>query len=613
MSGDDGEGRTPPNGSEGEPPSALAVGGKHGDFELLEEIAVGGMGVLFKARQKSLNRLVALKTIRPSALRAGGDAAHRFRIEAEAVARLDHPGIVPIFETGELAGCPYLSLKLIEGGDLDRHLDRFRDNPVATARLMIEVARAVHYAHQRGILHRDLKPSNILLDERGRPHVADFGLARCLEDDSAVTQTGLIVGTPSYMAPEQVSGPRHQVTTAADVYGLGVVLYALLTGRPPFKGDSVYETLRQVREQEPIAPRTWSPGVDRDLEAICLKCLEKDPRGRYPSAEALAIELEHYLAGEPIAARPPGRVERAWRWYRRNRLIVHVVAGVAVLVLTFAGVAGLAAIGYSRSALREAGLRELADARAEEIRNKLVRIAVDSGARLLDQGDTTGALPWFAEALVHDRENAEAGATHRIRFGMSIAQSPSLTGILSDGRPITWATFDPAGRRVAVSMADGTTRIWDVSTGVAIPPELSRHDGPVNRAEFDGDGRRLVTASEDGTVRIWPLDGSRPATAAVLRMEHGSPVRFARFSPDGRLVISGGADGSIRTWDAAGGKLVGSSQASNSPLIALAPSPDGQRIATASSDGTVRFWRLEEWPSRSSRDSATSAGASRCV
>src|SRR5262249_34385608 len=205
-----------------------------------------------------------------------------FRLEAEAVARLDHPGIVPIFEMGELAGYPFLCLKLIEGGDLDRHLARYRNDPDAAARLMAEVARAVHYAHQRGILHRDLKPSSTLTDVQGRPRVTDFGLARCLEDDSGITQTGLIVGTPSYMAPEQVSGPRNEVTTAADVYGLGAVLYAVLAGRPPFKGDSVYETLRQVREQEPVSPGTWSPGVDRDLEAICLKCLEKDPRGRYP-------------------------------------------------------------------------------------------------------------------------------------------------------------------------------------------------------------------------------------------------------------------------------------------------------------------------------------------
>ncbi len=211
MSGEDGRGRSPfQSGGGAEADAGPGVGGELGDFVLLEEIAAGGMGVVFKARQKSLNRVVALKTIRPSAFRPGDDAAARFRIEAEAVARLDHPGIVPIFEMGELAGYPYLCLKLIDGGDLDRHLGRFRNDPAASARLMVEVARAVHYAHQRGILHRDLKPSNILLDGQGRPHVTDFGLARCLEDDSRITQTGLILGTPSYMAPEQVAGPAER-------------------------------------------------------------------------------------------------------------------------------------------------------------------------------------------------------------------------------------------------------------------------------------------------------------------------------------------------------------------------------------------------------------------
>ena len=289
----------------------VKAGTEFGDFELLEEIATGGMGVVFKAKHKKLNRIVALKTIRPSAFKPGADAIQRFRIEAEAVARLDHPQIVPIYEMGEHGGCPFLSLKLISGGDLERHVPRLRDNPRAIARLIKEVALAVHYAHLRGILHRDLKPSNILLDEHDVPHVTDFGLAKCVDTDSGLTQTGLILGTPSYMAPEQVAGHHAEVTTAADVYGLGAVLYKLLTGRPPFHADSVYETLRQVREQEPVSPAACVPHVDRDLEAICLKSLEKDPRRRYPSAEAMADDLERWLAGEPIAARPIGSVRRA--------------------------------------------------------------------------------------------------------------------------------------------------------------------------------------------------------------------------------------------------------------------------------------------------------------
>ncbi len=583
-------------GAGSDPPGA---GGEFGDFELLEEIAAGGMGVVFKARQRRLNRIVALKTIRPSALGPGEDAARRFRVEAAAVARLDHPAIVPIFEMGELAGYPFLCLKLIEGGDLDSHLDRFRRDPSAAARLMAEVARAVHYAHQRGVLHRDLKPSNILLDEQGRPHVTDFGLARCLEDDSRITRTGLILGTPSYMAPEQVAGPRDAVTTAADVYGLGAVLYALLAGRPPFGGDSVYEILQRVREQEPASPSTWSPGVDRDLEAICLKCLEKSPGARYPSAEALAVDLERWLAGEPTEARPAGRAERAWRWYRRNRLVANLAASVVALIVGSAAVAGVAAFGYYRqagaaqTAARVASeARDLADARSEEIRKKLVRIAVDRGVRLLDQGDTTGALPWFAEALTYDRDDPEASATHRLRIGTVLDRCPSLVGVLSDGRPITWATFDPTGRRVATASADGTAQVWDVATGKPLSPELV-HKGPVNQAEFRSDGGRLVTASEDGALRVWELDGDSPPTGPALRMEHGASVRFALFSPDGRRVISAGADGKLRCWDASNGRPVGTARTIGSPPIDLAVSSDGHRLATASKDGIARLWRIE--------------------
>ena len=278
------------------------------------------------------------------------DAIQRFRIEAEAVARLDHPQIVPIYEMGEHGGFPFISLKLIAGGDLERHIPRLRNDPRAIARLMREVARAVHYAHLRGILHRDLKPSNILLDEHDEPHVTDFGLAKCVEEDSGLTQTGLILGTPSYMAPEQVAGHRGEVTTAADIYGLGAVLYKLLTGRPPFQGDSVYETLRQVREQEPVPPGICDPSVDRDLEAICLKSLEKSPGRRYPSAEAMADDLDRWLAGEPITARPIGQFRRAWRWCGRNRVVAGLSASVAALLVAVAAVATVSA--FRQHALR---------------------------------------------------------------------------------------------------------------------------------------------------------------------------------------------------------------------------------------------------------------------
>ncbi len=266
--------------STGALPAAEMIGRSVGEHDLLEEIGQGGMGLVYRARHRRLQRLVALKMLRTNVLSAAGDV-QRFRNEAEVLAQLDHPHIVPIHDVGEHEGRVYFSMKLIEGGGLDGQLERFRDDPQGAARLVAQVARAVHHAHQRGILHRDLKPSNILLDREGQPHVSDFGLSKRIESDGSLTQTGAIVGTPQYMAPEQTSGRKGAVTTATDVYGLGAVLYAILTGRSPFQGETVLETLEQVREREPEPPRRSNTKVDRDLETVCLKCLQKESQRRY--------------------------------------------------------------------------------------------------------------------------------------------------------------------------------------------------------------------------------------------------------------------------------------------------------------------------------------------
>src|SRR5882762_5397082 len=288
-----------------------------GDYELLEKIGRGGQGVVFRARQKSLNRTVALKVI---SLGQWASKAHlkRFRLEAEAAARLEHPGIVPIHEVGERDGQCYFSMKFIEGGQLDEVVKQTPMSIRQAVELITKVARTVHYAHEHGILHRDIKPGNILLDAKGEPHLTDFGLARLVGSESSVTQTLDVLGTPSYMAPEQAVGNNAAVSSATDVYGLGAVLYQLLTGNPPFAGGTTYETIRLLLDTEPRQPRLLNPKIDRDLSTICLKCLEKDPKRRYSSALTLAEDLERWLKYEPIVARHTGIVARGRKWVQRN-------------------------------------------------------------------------------------------------------------------------------------------------------------------------------------------------------------------------------------------------------------------------------------------------------
>lgn len=306
-----------------------------GDYELLEEIGRGGQGVVYRARQKSLNRTVALKVI---GLGSWATESHlkRFRLEAEAAARLDHPCIVPIHDIGERNGCCYFSMNFIEGGQLDQVVRSAtadsscgEDSPMSArqaAELIAKVARTVHHAHEHGILHRDIKPGNILLDRNGEPHLTDFGLARLLDTESSVTRTIDVLGTPSYMAPEQAVGETKRLTSATDVYGLGAVLYQLLTGQPPFAGGTTYETIRLLLDKEPRPPRLLNPKIDRDLSTICLKCLEKDPNHRYSSALALSEDLEHWLKHEPIRAKRSGIFTHTRKWVRRNPALVGTAA-----------------------------------------------------------------------------------------------------------------------------------------------------------------------------------------------------------------------------------------------------------------------------------------------
>jgi eukaryotic-like serine/threonine-protein kinase len=311
----------------GHPPEVLI---DFGDYELLEELGRGGQGVVYRARQKSLNRTVALKVI---GLGQWATKAHlkRFRLEAEAAANLDHPCIVPIYEIGERESSCYFSMKLVEGGQLDEVVRREPMPIRRTAEVIAKLARTVHYAHEHGILHRDIKPGNVLLDRNGEPHLTDFGLARLVETKSTVTHTMDVLGTPSYMAPEQAIGNNACVSSATDVYGLGAVFYQLLTGHPPFAGGTTFETIRLVLDSEPRQPRLWNSKIDRDLATICLKCLEKDPQRRYASALALAEDLERWLNHEPIRARRIGVFMRGKKWVWRNPTTAVLIASLVAL------------------------------------------------------------------------------------------------------------------------------------------------------------------------------------------------------------------------------------------------------------------------------------------
>src|SRR5438034_5392137 len=321
-----------------------------GDYELLEEIGRGGQGVGCRARQRSLNRTVAVKVI---GLGQWATQAHlkRFRLEAEAAASLDHPCIVPIYEVGERDGQCYFSMKFVEGGQLDEVVKHTPLSIRQAVELIEKVARTVHYAHEHGILHRDIKPGNILLDAKGEPHLTDFGLARLVESESTVTRTLEVLGTPSYMAPEQAAGNNPAtagLTSATDVYGLGAVLYQLLTGHPPFAGGTTYETIKLLLETEPRSPRLWNPKIDRDVSTICLKCLEKDPRRRYSSALALAEDLERWLKHEPIQARRTGVVARGKKWLQRNPTVA------AMVTLSLALIAAVGVIVWKSDLFRRA-------------------------------------------------------------------------------------------------------------------------------------------------------------------------------------------------------------------------------------------------------------------
>ena len=396
-----------------------------GDYEIQKELGRGGMGVVYKALQVSLNRPVALKMIKAGVL-ADDAELQRFQNEAEAVALLDHPGIVPVYEVGDHEGQRYFSMKLVEGGNLAEQLASFKDNPRAAATLLAETAEAVHHAHMRGILHRDLKPANILIDAEGHPHVTDFGLAKRVEGDVEMTVSGAILGTPAYMSPEQAIGRRGSITTATDVYGLGAILYALLTGKAPFGGESVIDTLDAVRHHSPEPPRKFNGSVPHDLETICLKCLDKDPRKRYATAHELGVDLNNWLDSRPITARRVGAAEQAWLWCKRKPAVAGLAA--AVLLAVVGGTAGIFAVQARANADLRMSNGKLDEANTELLstNSKLDRTNAElrTSNTLLDQQraraedretQAIAAVKKFADVITNDSELKNNKALENLR------------------------------------------------------------------------------------------------------------------------------------------------------------------------------------------------------
>jgi WD40 repeat protein len=582
-------------------------------YQVVDELGRGGMGVVYRAWQERLKRLVAVKMVLAGEY-AGEKAVARLRVEAEAVARLQHPNIVQIHDVGEYQGRPYFALEYVDGSSL---ADRLGGRPLPAgpaAELVETLARAVHYAHQRGIVHRDLKPANVLLASGGRrlpdaggasagsrpppadliPKISDFSLAKLLVGGGAgQTQTGDTLGTPSYMAPEQAGGRAREVGPAADVYSLGAILYECLTGRPPFQGVSPLETLQQAVSQDPVPPRRLQPKLPRDLETVCLKCLQKEPRRRYASAAALAEDLRRFAAGEPILARPVGSAERLGRWCRRNPAVAALAATVATLLV-------FVAVGATLAALRQRALTEEARRerdKAVQARNEaqaqrqlaeklLERHNVARVNQLVGDGDLYGALPWTVECLQLAGGDPAREEMHRYRLAAVLDQCPRFVQVWFHDGPVRYAEFSPDGRRVVTAGDADAAYVWDAATGERVST-LRGHRGRVTYVSFSPDGRRLVTAGADATARLWDAETGRQVT--VLQ-GHGNAVGYATFGPDGRSVLTAGADATARLWDADTGRERVRPLAHQGTVRYAAFSRDGRSVVTAGEDGRAQVW-----------------------
>ncbi len=592
-------------------------------YEILGTLGRGGVGVVYKARQVSLGRLVALKMLRVGPL-AGPEELARFAQEAEAVARLRHPHIVQVHEVGRHDGMPFLALEYVEGGSLADRLRRAPQPPRPTAELVRLLARAVQHAHEVGILHRDLKPGNVLLASAawgeglgvpgyGLPKLSDFGLAKCLEGvgGDGLTETGDVLGTPCYMAPEQAQGQGRNAGRPADVYALGVILYEMLTGRPPFHAATGLETLMQAAHHEPVSPRALEPGVPRDLETICLKCLQKEPAKRYPTAAELAEDLERFLAGRPIHARPTGPLERGLKWMRRSP----AAAGLALLGLLVAAVGfplvtflWLDAAHANREAVERQGEAEEQRGKADDLRQaaelREARLTAARALDLCDRGEVQAGLELLADALgMAERLPGQEALQRALR--VNLAEWPEQLrrpGAVHDnpaGR--VWnITFSPDGKTLVLNGPHGL-HLWDPGgrrqSRAMLVPGPAMVPSPPGSAAFSPDGRLLAAGYDDHKVRLWdPATGKQRSDPLRIDGAGGSQVAF---HPDGK-VLATATEKAIQFWDPATGRLL-HTEPYPGWVMCLAYSPDGAHLALGDYQGQVWLWPTSPGPA-SARD-----------